>query len=282
MTTDGSGPAPRRAAVLGRPVGHSLSPALHNAGYAAAGLTGWRYDAHDVGEAELAGFVAGLGPEWAGLSLTMPLKRVVLEVADEVGPLAGRLGAANTLVSRPSGWWADNTDGPGLLDALRDAGVAETGRVAVLGTGGTARAALYAASALPAADVVVHARRTPADLLAVAERLAVPVRVAAFDAADEIAAADVVISTVPAGAADELAARVAWRPGQTVFDVLYEPWPTGLAAAAAAGGATVIGGLELLVAQAVRQFELFTGVPAPAAAMRAALSAGRDAPAASR
>ncbi|MGA8115750.1 MAG: shikimate dehydrogenase, partial [Actinocatenispora sp.] len=105
--------APRRAAVLGRPVHHSLSPVIHNAGYAAAGLTGWRYDVHEVDEHELAGFVASLGPEWAGLSLTMPLKHVALRVADEVTPTAALLGAANTLVLRDGLRRADNTDAPG-------------------------------------------------------------------------------------------------------------------------------------------------------------------------
>ena len=110
----------RRAAVLGRPIAHSLSPVIHNAGYAAAGLSDWSYDAHDCGEEELAGFVAGLGPEWVGLSLTMPLKEVALAVADAVSDRAAALGAANTLVRRPDGtWWAENTDAPGMVDALR-------------------------------------------------------------------------------------------------------------------------------------------------------------------
>src|SRR5882724_81855 len=99
----------RRAAVLGKPVAHSLSPVLHNAGYAAAGLVDWRYTAIECAEAELADLVAGLGPEWAGLSLTMPLKEVALVVADVVAPVAAALGAANTLVRRPDGWYAENT-----------------------------------------------------------------------------------------------------------------------------------------------------------------------------
>ncbi|HEV7450616.1 MAG TPA: shikimate dehydrogenase, partial [Pseudonocardiaceae bacterium] len=108
----------RRAAVLGSPIRHSLSPVLHSAAYAALGLTGWRYEAFDCDEAALPAFVERLGPEWAGLSLTMPLKEVALAVADEVSPVAAAIGAANTLTRGASGWHADNTDAPGMVDAL--------------------------------------------------------------------------------------------------------------------------------------------------------------------
>ena len=109
----------RRAAVLGSPIAHSLSPALHNAAYTALGLTGWHYDRHEVDEAGLAGFVAGLGPEWAGLSLTMPLKRVLLDVADHVAPGAAAIGAGNTLVFEGTGATAHNTDVTGIARSLR-------------------------------------------------------------------------------------------------------------------------------------------------------------------
>jgi shikimate dehydrogenase len=265
----------RRAAVLGRPVAHSLSPAIHNAGYAAAGLTGWSYTAIDCGEAELAGLLAGLGPEWAGLSLTMPLKEAALTVAGEVAPLAVRLGAANTLVRLPDGGWrAENTDAPGMVDALGP-GI-RTGHVVVLGSGGTARAALGAAAELDAGQVTVVARRAGAvDALApVAEALDVAVAHRPWPAAVEaLEAADLAVCTVPAGVADPLAGRVTWRPGTVLLDVLYHPWPTPLAAAAAAAGVRVVSGLDLLLAQAVIQFELFTGVSAPVGAMRSALAA---------
>lgn len=267
--------AERRAAVLGSPVEHSLSPVLHNAGYAAAGLSGWRYGAHRVEEAELAGFVAGLGPEWAGLSLTMPLKQVALTVADEVSDTARLLGAANTLVLSGGRRRADNTDAPGLLDALHAAGTTAARRVVVLGAGGTARAALFAAAGLGADTVTVYARRAEAvaRLRPVADGLGLTVRPAGFADPGPAAEAEVLVSTLPAGAADAFAGTVRWRAGATVFDVLYSPWPTALAAAASAAGARVLGGLELLLAQAVRQFEQFTGVPAPVDAMRTALHA---------
>jgi shikimate dehydrogenase len=261
-----------RAAVLGRPVAHSLSPVLHSAGYAAAGLTDWEYTAIECGEGELAPLVAGLAAEWVGLSLTMPLKQQALRVAGEVDPLVAALGAANTLVRRGSGWCATNTDVPGMVDALAAVGCTSAERVAVLGAGGTARAALAAARALGADEVVVYARRlaSVAELHPVVGHLGLTLVHRDFaDAAQAARVADVVISTVPAGAADRV--DVAWRPGAILFDVLYHPWPTPLAVSAKAAGCRVVSGLDLLLAQAVHQFVLFTGVPAPVAAMRDAL-----------
>ncbi|MEV6927860.1 shikimate dehydrogenase [Dactylosporangium sp. NPDC051485] len=261
-----------RAAVLGKPVGHSRSPAIHNAGYAAAGLTDWAYTAIECAEDELAGLVGGLGPEWAGLSLTMPLKEVALTVAALVDPFAAAIGAANTLVRRPYGWHAYNTDAPGMVRALLEAGVSRTPRLALLGAGGTARAAIAAAASL-AADVTVYTRRPEAaeELRPVAEALDVELTAAPWASAAEAASAPIVISTVPKGAADHLAlADFSSRP--VVFDAIYDPWPTPLAAAAKAAGCPIVSGLDLLLWQAVDQFELFTGAKAPVAAMRAALS----------
>jgi shikimate dehydrogenase len=261
----------RRAAVLGLPVAHSLSPALHNAGYAAAGLTSWRYTAIDCAEGELAGFVAGLDPSWAGLSLTMPLKEVALAVADTVDPLAAALGAANTLVPGPHGWTAYNTDAPAMTEALRVAGAGSAARMAILGGGGTARAALGAAADL-GAEVTVYVRRPEAgeELRPVAHALGVPMTVETWGRAADAAGSDVLVATVPKGGADALAVA-AWRPPTVIFDVVYDPWPTALAAAAERAGCAVVSGLDLLLGQGVRQFELFTGEPAPVAAMRAAL-----------
>jgi shikimate dehydrogenase len=261
----------RRAAVLGKPIAHSRSPALHNAGYAAAGLSGWRYTAVECAEAELSDVLAGLGPEWAGLSLTMPLKEVAVAVADRVDPFAAALGAANTLVRREAGWQAYNTDAPGMVRALAEAGVSTAGHVAVLGGGGSARAALGAAAGL-GARVTVFARRPSAvdELHPVATAVGVSLTAAPWSDAAASVAADVVISTVPKGVADPLA-DARWRARTVVFDVLYDPWPTPLAAAAQRAGCRVVSGLDLLLWQATAQFELFTGVAAPVEAMRAAL-----------
>ena len=261
-----------QAAVLGSPVAHSLSPVLHNAAYRALGLDDWSYGLHECGEADLAAFVDGLGPRWAGLSLTMPLKRVTLEVADAVDPFAAAVGAANTLVlgGRRTAY---NTDVVGIGMALG----AVSGRAVVLGAGGTAQAALAALREHGIADVEVLVRdlsRT-AELRATAERLGVAPRLsdALADparASAVLAAADVVVSTLPPGAADGLTPPGA---GAVVLDVVYVPWPTPFAAAALAAGARVESGLEMLLHQAVAQVELMTGKPGPVNEMRTALDA---------
>ncbi|MER6752645.1 shikimate dehydrogenase [Micromonospora echinofusca] len=268
----------RRAGVLGTPIAHSLSPVIHNAGYAAAGLTGWSYTRIECAAAELPGVVAGLGPEWAGLSVTMPGKEAALAVAAEVSPVAAAVGAANTLVRRPDGsWYADNTDVVGMVEVLTDAGVRSGATVTVLGAGGTARAAVAAAGRLGARTVTVVARRPAAveELRPVARAVDVGMTGAPWGEAAELCRADLVVSTVPKGVADPLAEAVAWRPETVLFDALYDPWPTPLAASAETAGCRIVSGLDLLLAQAVGQFEHFTGVPAPRAAMAAALAAAR-------
>ncbi len=268
-------PDARRAAVCGKPIGHSLSPVIHTAGFAAAGLPGWRYTTFEVAETELAALVGGLGPEWAGLSLTMPLKETALTLAAQASPVAVAIGAANTLVRRPDGsWYADNTDAPGMVRVLREAGVGARPAVTVLGGGGTARAALAAAAELGASEVTVVTRRPEVRAALEPAAGALGLRLLGADWADAVSRldADAVISTVPKGAADHLAGEAKWRAGTVLFDAIYDPWPTPLAASAVAQGLAVASGLDLLLAQALSQFEQFTGVaPAPEAAMRAAL-----------
>jgi len=265
-----------RAAVLGMPIEHSLSPVLHTAAYAALGLSGWEYGRFAVDEAGLPGFVAGLGPEWAGLSLTMPLKRVALDVSDEVAPDTAAIGAANTLVRREdgSGWLAVNTDVVGIEESLRAVGVASVGHAVVIGAGGTAQAALAALRRLgeTAPTVLVRDPARAGALRETAERLGVTPRIVGGFPQAPLPAADVVISTVPAGAADALTA-VSWDRATVLLDVIYAPWPTAPAAAAAAAGCRVAGGLEVLLHQAVAQVELMTGRPGPTAEMAAALMA---------
>lgn len=269
----------RRAAVLGFPVAHSLSPVLHGAAYAALGLRDWSYGRVECDEAGLPGFVDGLGEEWAGLSLTMPLKQVALDVADRVSPLAASTGAANTLVLGPDGILADNTDVVGIVAALREAGVGKVSRSVVLGAGGTARAAIAALEELGdrAPRVLVRDVARTGALHDAAQRLGViaDVRPELTDpavATATLADADVVISTLPPGAADALTGT-RWQPGTTVLDVVYVPWPTGFAAAAAAAGCPVVSGLAMLLHQAVEQVELMTGRPGPVEPMRSALDA---------
>ena len=261
--------------MLGKPIAHSLSPVIHNAGFAAAGLEAWSYVAIECAEEALAALVGGLDATWAGLSLTMPLKEEALRLAATATPVARATGAANTLVRLADGsWHADNTDVPGMVRVLREAGLGSSPSVTVLGGGGTARAALGAAAQMGATEVTVVTRRPEVrdELEPAADALGVKLLGASFDEAPALFAADAVISTVPKGAADHLASGVTWRPGTVLFDAIYDPWPTPLAAAATAAGVPVVSGLDLLLAQALSQFEQFTGVvPAPEAAMRSAL-----------
>jgi len=270
--------AARRAAVLGSPIEHSLSPVLHGAAYAALGLHGWRYDRFECDEAGLPGFVSGLGPEWAGLSLTMPLKRVALTVADEVSPLATAVGAANTLVlgqgSDRRRRRAENTDVAGITAALREAGVRRVERAVILGAGGTAQAALAALRELgvTAPAVVVRDPGRTGDLRAAADRLGMqPIVIGGYPAV-ALPDAEVVISTLPPGAADAMTDHL-MAPRAVVLDVVYAPWPTRFAAAAMAAGCGIVSGLAVLLHQAVAQVELMTGRPGPVEPMREALHA---------
>lgn len=264
---------PRRAAVLGLPVQHSLSPALHHAAYRALGLRDWQYERIECGEDQLPGLVDRLGPEWVGLSLTMPLKRVALEVADSVSPVAAAVGAANTLLL-DGGRRAENTDVPGIAQALREAGVVHVEHAVVLGAGGTARAALAALAELgdPSPTVVVRDVDRAAELRATAERLGVQPAVVGGLFENPLPEADVVLSTLPAGAADPLA-PAPWRGRPVVVDVVYANWPTAFATSALTAGCTVVSGLAVLLHQAVGQVQLMTGRAAPVEAMRAALRA---------
>ncbi|QFG26458.1 shikimate dehydrogenase [Actinomadura sp. WMMB 499] len=267
----------RRAAVLGSPIAHSLSPVLHRAAYTAMGLDGtWSYEAVECGEPELAGFLDGLGPEWAGLSLTMPLKRVALDLADSVTDLAAGVGGANTLVLRDGRRIADNTDVHGIVAALTEAGVAAPGAAPatalVLGGGATAASALAALARLGTAEAVL-AVRTPgraAETVAVGERFGLVVKVVPLDRVRDHLPAELVVSTLPGRAADAFAGPVA-ASRAALFDVLYAPWPTALAGAVARAGGTVVGGFPMLLHQAVRQVALMTGRDdVPVEAMRAA------------
>jgi shikimate dehydrogenase len=265
---------PRRAAVLGQPVAHSLSPVLHRAAYAALGLD-WTYEAIECAEADLPGVLAERR-DWVGFSCTMPLKRAVLEVADEVRALAAAVHAGNTLLPRREGGWiADNTDVAGIVAAMRGSGVRPSS-VTVLGAGGTAQAAVAALVELGIrrCSVLVREPSRTTQVRATAAALAVEIEVGRLDVSSPALAADLVVSTLPAGAADAVAGA-AWRPGQAVLDVVYDPWPTRLAANALAAGATVLSGGLMLLHQAAAQVELMTGRPAPVGQMRAALLAAR-------
>ncbi|WP_329389927.1 shikimate dehydrogenase [Streptomyces sp. NBC_01716] len=263
----------RRAAVLGSPIAHSLSPVLHRAAYAALGLTHWSYDRFEITEARLPAFLTGLDPSWAGLSLTMPLKRAVIPLLDRVSETASSVEAVNTVVIDGAGRrTGENTDIPGILAALRERGVTAVESAAVLGAGATASSALAALSRICRGPVTAYVRSQDraAEMRGWGTRLGVDVRTADWAEAAGAFGAPLVIATTPAGATDTLAGSVPDHPG-TLFDVLYDPWPTALAAAWSARGGAVVGGLDLLVHQAVLQVELMTGrSPAPLTVMREA------------
>jgi shikimate dehydrogenase len=258
-----------RCAVLGDPIAHSLSPALHRAGYAAAGLADWSYDTQRVPAGGVGEFLASLGPEWRGLSVTAPLKRELMALADGVTERARLVGAANTLVLDSAGSLADNTDLPGAVAAIRERYDGPVTAGTILGAGATAASIGLALVELGARTVTVLAR-TPeraAETVAVvrAHPAAPEVDVRPLDGGPVVG--EVVVSTVPAEAqTDELVAACA--SAAVLFEALYDPWPTPLAASA--GGRPLVAGLDLLVHQAALQFAMFTGVDAPLAAMRAA------------
>jgi shikimate dehydrogenase len=260
----------RHCAVLGSPIEHSLSPDLHRAAYAHLGLN-WTYDRVEVDEHRLAQFVSGLDASWRGLSLTMPLKVAVLKLGqmDELAKLAG---AGNTLVLEGGERWVYNTDVGGLIWAVGQVAAAPLSRVTILGTGATARAALVAATQLGAHLVTVVAR-TPARaeaLRRLGDELGVRLEIRAWTG--QISDSDLVVSTVVSGAADSIA-QAAAGSAPLIVDIIYDPWPTVLAAAAKRAGGTVVSGLDLLVGQALLQIELMTGRSVAADVLYAALPA---------
>lgn len=270
-----------RAAVLGSPIAHSLSPYLHRAAYQAMGLDGWSYERFECDEARLPGLlgelapVRGQGPHdddaWAGLSLTMPLKRAVLPLLDTVSEPAVEVGGANTVVFRDGLRHGDNTDVYGIEQALAEAGVPAPSSATVLGGGATAASTLAALRNLGlfSATLLVRDPARAVETVEVAERLGVALAVETFDKLDALTCVDLVVSTLPGGAADAFADRLTRVPA--LFDVVYSPWPTRAAAAVRSAGGTVVGGFAMLLHQAVRQVELMTGrTDVPVEAMRKA------------
>ncbi|ORW87962.1 shikimate dehydrogenase [Mycobacterium sp. IEC1808] len=260
----------RKAGVLGRPIAHSKSPDLHLAAYRALGLNDWTYDRIECGAEELPGVVGGFGPEWVGVSVTMPGKFAALRFADEHTERAALVGSANTLVRTAAGWRADNTDVDGVSGAVGSA----SGWALVCGSGGTAPAAVVGLAELGVTGITVVARDPDkaARLVDLGARVGVETRFCGLDdagLADEVAGAQVLVSTIPADVAARYAGVFTAIP--VLLDAVYDPWPTPLAAAVGAAGGRVIDGLQMLLHQAFSQVEQFTGLPAPRAAMEAAL-----------
>jgi shikimate dehydrogenase len=256
-----------RAAVLGHPITHSLSPVLHRAAYRDLGLD-WQYEAVDVTVEQLDQYVQTRGPEWAGLSLTMPLKEAVQPLLDVVDPVAASVRAVNTVIFSQDERRGYNTDIAGMKSVLDANGVSEGSDILLLGAGATARstvAALATREAIPR-SVRVSARRreAAAEVVNLGNGLGLSVTAEQpWPPTSELFGNGVVISTLPSDGAAHVIPAVeragANVAGQLLIDVSYDPWPTPLGAAWRAGGGRAVGGLDLLVGQAVEQVELMTG-----------------------
>ena len=271
----------RRAYVLGHPIAHSLSPALHRAAYAYLGEANLEYDRRDTLPDDLPAIMRGVrnpagteeAPYIAGLSVTMPLKTAVIQYCDELSETARVTGAVNTVYPRGEKVLGDNTDVIGIVNALLHAGLKpnpERDEPAVIGGGATAISALTALHKLGYRRASVYARSLHklGSVQEAADRLGVQlstVALAEFPAEQKARRHNPVISTLPARAADDWAPQLAAPAGASathqpvLLDVAYNPWPSVLASAWEASGGAVVSGLEMLLYQAVKQVLLFTG-----------------------
>ncbi|AZA13676.1 shikimate dehydrogenase [Corynebacterium choanae] len=272
----------RQAAVLGDPIDHSLSPVLHNAGYAALGLSNWHYDRMRCTGEMLPKLVSTAPQRFVGYSVTMPAKFAALAFASEASARARIIGSANTLLRRDDdSWFADNTDCDGISGALAGLGIDHDHppqRAVIIGAGGTARPAVYALAALGASVItLINRRDRSAEFVDLQQQIDSELAMASFaDVPALCAAADVVISTVPSQAVAGIAPEIVQAP---LLDVIYHPWPTPLVAQAVATDIPVVGGHVMLAHQAYSQFTLFTGQKAPHQAMWEALTAALSLPA---
>jgi shikimate dehydrogenase len=277
-----------RLAVLGSPIAHSKSPALHAAAYRVLGLD-WSYTALETTEASLAAVLADPVARWHGLSLTMPLKHAVRPLLDEEDRVARATGAVNTVllergagVVRRRGF---NTDVAGIVRALGEAGVPASDRVEILGAGATAASAIAAAAERGATRITVTARspQRAEPLRRVAAALGTELDIRSFDDWESGEPHPLVVSTLPGGASGALTVPDAVVAASTLFDVAYSPWPSPLAVRWRAGGSPVVSGLGMLLHQALVQVRIFTAgdpaAPLPRedevlSAMRAAVADG--------
>lgn len=273
--------AVRRLAVLGSPIAHSKSPELHLAAYSVLGLP-WRYERVDVTTDSLPGFLDGLGPDWHGLSLTMPLKRDVLPLLDARTPTVDDTGAANTVLLDGGRRLGFNTDVPGIVAALADHGVTDVDTVQIIGTGATATSALLAASRVGVGRALLSGRDIAglAALERLGDRLGVHTEWRLYGSELDIPC-ELVINTLPGGIDPDDVPEA--DLGEILFEVPYDPWPTPRVRRWEDRGAEVVSGLEMLLHQAIAQVRIFvTGVedgdlPREAeviAAMRAAVGLG--------
>lgn len=244
-----------RGAVLGSPISHSLSPVLHRTAYEKLGVFG-QYQAIEVASNQLAEFISGLDESWTGLSLTMPLKEMVLKVADEVDELALRINSANTLIRSPRGWRALTTDVNGFTQTLLAHDVETYERVVILGSGATARAAAASCDGANRQITIVH--RSPARESAM-RKCVLSARLEFAHWGEDLPESDLLINATPAGVADSYAEKLSSLVQGVFFEALYNPWPTRMLSRWRAQGGFGIDGLDLLVHQGIDQVELMTG-----------------------
>ncbi|MDQ1580432.1 MAG: shikimate dehydrogenase [Microbacteriaceae bacterium] len=277
-----------KLAVLGSPIGHSKSPLLHATAYRVLGLD-WDYEAIEVTSDSLATFIAQRGPEWRGLSLTMPLKQTVLPLLASADHVATVTGAANTVLfdgaavvagvhesavsaapatdgtetvagANPVGLRGFNTDVAGMVRALAGAGLTSARYVQILGGGATAASALVAAAELGAERVLISARSLGRTvwLEPLAHSLGLMIQIRPIGIADRtLTIPDLVVSTLPGGAPVDVLFTDSTRRRAVLLDVAYDPWPSALATTWSAVGGTVVSGLAMLVHQAVLQVRIF-------------------------
>ena len=269
------------AAVIGSPIEHSLSPVIHRAAWAQLGIDGWEYHRLEQDTDSLPGFIAGLGADCAGLSVTMPCKQAVMPLLDVIDPLASAVGAVNTVVPSSGVLAGFNTDVTGIASAVRRAcsmaGCSAPSSALVLGARATASSALAALGELGITSSTVAARRFggPGSVVVAASRLGVTIEQVLWSDAEAVdraaSSADLVISTLPASAADPLAERLRVREGQILLDVVYSPRDTALRRAFENAGGVVAEGTDMLIFQAGAQVQLMTGRSPDTGVMREAL-----------
>ncbi|MEV7396566.1 shikimate dehydrogenase [Aeromicrobium sp. NPDC092404] len=247
-----------RCAVLGSPIAHSLSPAMHRAAYAELGLD-WSYEAVELDEDGLEPFLSALGDDVRGFSVTAPLKRRTAALVGEASEVVGRLGVANTVLVEDSGLRSDNTDVPGAVAALIERGVERVTSARILGGGATAASMAYAVSTMGAerVELVVREPSRAVEAAQVARGAGLEVTVHTIDE-PLIDKLDLLISTVPGEAVGSRSHELV-DSSRAVFDVVYDPWPTQLAEAAEQADVRIVSGLDLLAHQAALQVELMTG-----------------------
>ena len=266
-------------AIIGNPVSHSLSPAIHNAAFAALGLN-FVYVAFRVEDVRQA--LAGIRAleNFRGLSVTIPHKLEAMKYVDEVAPVDRHIGSINTVINDNGKLTGFGTDGPGALKAFRDAGETVAGKnVLMLGAGGAARAIAFtlARDAGPSEINILDidgptVARLATDLTAGTDAVIRSEVMTDKALANAMGTADIIIHCTPVGMHPKenasLVPEILFRPGQVVFDAVYNPLETRLLREAKACGLMVISGVEMFINQAVLQFEKFTGIAAPEEIMR--------------